>query len=93
MGHLIIDGGYACMIETSEAVDVVALKNPCSHLNLCPLILFSTAIAIATAASNIFQFKKTRETETAQTWQKIQTMVRSWRSSFYNQAHQTMSFL
>ena len=39
VGHLIIDGGYACMIETFEAVDVVALKNPCSHLNLCPLIL------------------------------------------------------
>ena len=29
------------MIETFEAVDVVALKNPCSHLNLCPLILFN----------------------------------------------------
>ena len=36
VGHLIIDGGYPCMIETSETVDVVALKNPCSHLNLCP---------------------------------------------------------
>ena len=41
VGHLIIDGGYPCMIETSETVDVVALKNPCSHLNLCPLILFN----------------------------------------------------
>ena len=29
------------MIETFEAVDVVALENPCSHLNLCPLILFN----------------------------------------------------
>ena len=36
VGHLIIDGGYPCMIETSETVDVVALKNLCSHLNLCP---------------------------------------------------------
>ena len=40
MGHLIIDGGYPYMIETFEAVDVVALKN-LVHTSIFALSFFS----------------------------------------------------